>query len=89
MPRLPLETVVKRLNLVLRGWGNYFRVGNSARKFTQIDSYVHERLAILASNKHRRSGRNWTTRFNGEWRRRLGVYALDGTVSYRAAHAPR
>ena len=86
---LPLETVVKRLNLVLRGWGNYFRVGNSARKFHHIDSYVHERLAILASNKHGRSGRSWTTRFNGEWRRSLGVYTLDGTVSYRAAHAPR
>ena len=86
---LPLETVVKRLNLVLRGWGNYFRVGNAARKFHHIDSYVHERLAILASNKHGRSGRSWTTRFNGEWRRRLGVYTLDGTVSYRAAHAPR
>jgi RNA-directed DNA polymerase len=86
---LPLETVVKRLNLVLRGWGNYFRVGNSARKFSQIDSYVHERLAILASNKHGRSGRSWTTRFNGEWRRRLGVYTLDGTVSYGTAHAPR
>ena len=86
---LPLETVVKRLNLVLRGWGNYFRVGNSARKFGHIDSYVHERLAILASNKHGRSGRSWTTRFNGEWRRRLGVYTLDGTVSYGTAHAPR
>jgi group II intron reverse transcriptase/maturase len=86
---LPLEIVVKRLNLVLRGWSNYFRVGNSARKFSHIDSYVHERLAILASAKHGRTGRGWTTRFNGEWRRRLGVYALDGTVSYRAAHAPR
>jgi RNA-directed DNA polymerase len=86
---LPLQIVVTRLNQVLRGWGNYFRVGNSARKFSQIDSYVHERLAILASNKHGRSGRGWTTRFDGEWRQRLGIHALDGTVSYRAAHAPR
>jgi RNA-directed DNA polymerase len=53
-----LSTVVERLNPVLRGWGNYFRHANSARKFGQIDSYVHERLAILASNKHALSGRN-------------------------------
>ena len=86
---IQLEIVIKRLNLVLRGWGNYFRVGNSARKFSQIDSYVHERLAILASAKHGRTGRNWTTRFNGEWRRRLGLYALDGTVRHGNAHAPR
>jgi RNA-directed DNA polymerase len=43
---IALSTVVERLNPVLRGWGNYFRDGNSARKFAQIDSYVHERLAI-------------------------------------------
>jgi group II intron reverse transcriptase/maturase len=86
---LPLEVVVERLNPVIRGWGNYFRSGNSARKFSQIDSYVHERLAILASNKHQRSGRNWATRFNSEWLNRLGVYTLTGTVRYGAAHARR
>jgi len=84
-----LEIVVERLNPVIRGWGNYFRPGNSARKFSQIDSYVHERLAILASNKHKRSGRNWGTRFNSEWLGRLGVYTLTGTVRHGTAHAPR
>jgi group II intron reverse transcriptase/maturase len=86
---IELEIVVERLNPVIRGWGNYFRSGNSARKFSQIDSYVHERLAILASNKHQRSGRNWGTRFNSEWLGRLGVYTLTGTVRYGTAHAPR
>ncbi len=47
-----MEQVITNLNRVLRGWGAYFRYGNSARKFTTIDSYVHERLAIFASNKH-------------------------------------
>jgi group II intron reverse transcriptase/maturase len=86
---LPLEVVVERLNPVIRGWGNYFRSGNSARKFSQIDSYVHERLALLASDKHQRSGRNWGTRFNSEWLGRLGVYTLTGTIRYGTAHAPR
>src|SRR5262249_37775255 len=60
---IQLEIVVLRLNPVLRGWGNYFRHGNSARKFAQIDSYVHERLAILACNKHQLSGRKWLDRY--------------------------
>jgi RNA-directed DNA polymerase len=51
--------VVANLNRVLRGWGAYFRYGNSARKFAQIDGYVHERLAIFASIKHGRHGRNY------------------------------
>ena len=82
-----LSIVVGHLNPVLRGWGNYFRAGNSARKFSQVDSYVHERLAILASTKYALSGRNWATRFDGPWFRRLGVYTLTGTVRHGTAHA--
>jgi len=86
---LPIDAAVERLNPVLRGWGNYFRTGNSARKFAQIDSYVHERLAILACNKHGLSGRKWDSRFDGAWLGRLGVYTLAGTINYRSAHASR
>lgn len=84
-----LRTVVEHLNPVLRGWGNYFRAGNSARQFSRLDSYVHERLAILASDKHARRGRNWASRYNGAWFRRLGVYTLTGTVRYGTVHASR
>jgi group II intron reverse transcriptase/maturase len=84
-----LSITVEHLNPVLRGWGNYFGVGNSARQFHRIDSYVHERLAILASVKHGRSGRNWASRYKWAWFRRLGVYALSGTVRYGTVHAWR
>ena len=49
---LDMAVVVEGLNPVLRGWGAYFRYGNSARKFNAIDGYVHQRLAKLASVKH-------------------------------------
>jgi hypothetical protein len=51
--------VVANLNRVLRGWGAYFRYCNSARRFAQIDGYVHERLAIFAGIKHGLHGRNY------------------------------
>ncbi len=78
--------VVANLNRVLRGWGAYFRDGNSARKFAQIDGYVHERLAIFASIKHGRHGRNYH-RFTWAWFTSLGVYSLSGRVRHGAAHA--
>ncbi len=84
---MAISSVVDRLNPVLRGWGNYFRAGNSARKFHQIDSYVHERLAILARNKHQRSGRGWATEYNVAWFQRLGVHTLSGSVRYGNANA--
>ena len=39
-----LETVIKFLNMVIRGWRNYFRVGNSTTKFQELDLYVRNRL---------------------------------------------
>ena len=86
---LPLEWVVENLNPVLRGWGAYFRYGNSARKFAAIDAYVNQRLAMLASTKHGLRGWNWTTRFTHEWTSSLGVHRLNGTVRPTTAYASR
>ncbi len=81
----PLDEVVADLNPVLRGWGNYFRQGNSNRKFQAVDSYVHLRMARLASTKHGLHGRNWDTRFTYGWLSDLGIYHLTGTVRYYRA----
>jgi RNA-directed DNA polymerase len=86
---LPLEDTVEHVNHAVRGWGNYFRHGNSAAKFSALDSYVHERLAILASIKHGLKGRNWDTRFDYEWCTKLGVDRLTGRVRYTSAYASR
>ena len=85
---LSLETVVARLNPVLQGWAGYFRHGNSSKKFQAINSYVHQRMATLASNKYGLHGRNWATRFNYGWFISLGIYRLSGFVHYGSAHAP-
>ena len=76
----PLGMVVEDLNPVLRGWGNYFRYGNSTKKFYAVDSYVHLRIARLASTKHGLHGRNWATRYTYGWLSDLGIHRLTGTV---------
>ena len=87
--RLSLEDVVADLNPVLRGWGEYFRGGNSAAQFSLIDAYVNERLALLASDKHGLTGRNWVTRFNYKWVNSLRVHRLTGTIRPTTAYASR
>jgi group II intron reverse transcriptase/maturase len=86
-PRLleTLQRLIAELNPVLRGWGAYFRVGNSSPQFAQIDNYVRERLALFLSKKTRRSGRNWGERYTWAFFQRLGVYRLTGTVEGRKA----
>jgi RNA-directed DNA polymerase len=80
----PIQTVVAEVNRLLRGWGAYFRVGNSARQFRQVDDYVRERLALFASKKAGRRGRGWA-RHSPAFFAALGVYQLSGTVAWYTA----
>jgi len=81
----PVGPIVAEVNQALRGWGAYFRVGNSGRKFAWVDDYVRERLALFLSKKSRRHGRNFE-RYTYAYFKRLGVYRLAGTVTwYKAA----
>ncbi len=86
---LDMGTIIATLNQTLRGWGNYFRWGNSARKFTTIDAYVHMRLAMLASAKHGYTGRHWGRRFNLDWLKQFKLYHLSGNVRQGKMHALR
>lgn len=80
------RVVIRALNPVLRGWGNYFRTGNANNKFNQVDTYVYERLHDL---KVRRKGRNLKAGEAQRWDRdffwRHGLYRLRGTVKYPEA----
>jgi RNA-directed DNA polymerase len=78
--------VIAELNPILRGWGNYFRTGNAADKFRQIDDYVVGRLRRLLIKKRGRNLRpgqvdQWTEAwFNGH-----GLQRLRGTIRYPKA----
>jgi RNA-directed DNA polymerase len=81
-----LPNVIERLNLFLRGWGNYFRTGNAASKFCQLDLYVLWRLSRLMVKKR---GRNLhagqADRWTSHWFYDQGLYHLHGTVRYPKA----
>ncbi len=78
-----LRDVISDLNPVLRGWGNYFRTGNAAQRFNQLDSYVWRRLRALRvkrQGRHLRAGEAecWTS----DYFHNLGLHRLRGTVRY-------
>jgi group II intron reverse transcriptase/maturase len=77
-----LDEVVKALNSILRGWMNYFRYGNSTKKFSHVDNYVRERLSLWCSKKHGRSGRRWSTGLDNRKYWACGIQILVGNVVY-------
>ena len=81
-----IRDVIDDLNPVLRGWGNYFRTGNAAKKFCQIDDYVVGRLRDLMVKKRGRNLRpgQWLD-WDEDWFNGHGLYRLRGTVRYPKA----
>jgi len=81
-----IRDVIADLNPLLRGWGSYFRTGNAADKFVQVDRYVAWRLRRLMVKKR---GRNLRAGQAGQWTRTWfegkGLYRLSGTVRYPKA----
>jgi group II intron reverse transcriptase/maturase len=78
-----VRILIRELNPLLRGWGNYFRTGNADRKFNQLDSYVFARLhrfLVKRQGRHLKAGEaaKWTRDFF--WS--LGLHRLRGTVRY-------
>lgn len=78
-----LRDVIADLNPVMRGWGNYFKTGNAAIRFNQMDDYVWRRLTSL---RVKRKGRNLrpgeVERWSSEYFWNLGLHRLRGTVRY-------
>ena len=80
-----VRSVIAELNLVLRGWGQYFASGNAARQFGSVDSLVVRRLKAL---RVKRKGRNLrageASRWNREYFEAFGLHRLRGKIRYPA-----
>jgi RNA-directed DNA polymerase len=81
-----LPVVIERLNLFLRGWGNYFRTGNANHKFVEMDRYVTlllKRLLIKKRGRNLRPGQ--ADRWHRTWFHDQGLHQLMGTIRYPKA----
>jgi RNA-directed DNA polymerase len=78
-----IRVLIAELNPILRGWGNYFRTGNAADKFIQLDRYVAWRLKrLLVKKRGRNLRRGQAERWTRQWLHQQGLYRLMGTIRY-------
>ncbi|MBI2828264.1 MAG: group II intron reverse transcriptase/maturase, partial [Acidobacteria bacterium] len=81
-----LRETIAQLNPVLRGWGAYFRTGNAAIKFGQVDDYVARRLKRVLIKRHGRTLRpGQAAQWTPDYFHALGLHRLRGTIQYPEA----
>jgi len=70
------EEVIGELNLMLKGWANYFQLGSVSKAYESVDSHVRRRLRQWLGRKHKIKGRV-ENRFPDEYLyHKLGVIRL-------------
>ena len=77
----PIERVISLINPMLRGWVNYFAVGNSSECFTYIKDWVEKKVRRHLAHARKRKGFGWE-RWSRPW-----LYDTLGLFnSYRVRH---
>ena len=59
---LSLQEAIREINPILRGWHNYFRIGQGEKVFRRLDRFVMNRLRIFVKRKHNNPQRGITER---------------------------
>jgi hypothetical protein len=77
--RYSLDDKIRVLNPILRGWGQYFRIGNAHWHFQKVDSYVYTKLTNFLRRKHKRRGKGHRE-FPPSFFKKVGLYQLHGTI---------
>jgi RNA-directed DNA polymerase len=56
---LSVQAAVAQMNPILRGWVNYFRVGNSSQAFNKVQYHVERKVRRFAAKQRKRTGFGW------------------------------
>ena len=62
----PVDRVVYLINPILRGWANYFRIGNSSRCFGYVKDWVERKIRRHLMYARKRRGFGWN-RWSRAW----------------------
>ena len=60
----PLNEVIQSVNAVIRGWVNYFRIGNSNSTFKKVRNDIEKKVRTFVMKRQKRKGCGWK-----RWRR--------------------
>jgi RNA-directed DNA polymerase len=84
----PIDRVIDLINPILRGWTNYFRVGNSSRCFGYIRDWVEKKVRRNLMRARKLRGFGWERWSRNGLYERLGLFS-DYKIRYFIPKASR
>jgi RNA-directed DNA polymerase len=84
----PLNEVIHAVNAVIRGWVNYFRIGNSGNAFRTVKNDIEKKVRKFVMKRKKRHGYGWKRWSSEDIYQRWGLYNDYQVRYYRAKAAP-
>lgn len=78
--------IVKVLNPVIRGWVNYYKIGNSSKKFGKVKYYIGKRVRKCMRKGRQKSGYGYKEYPESYLYQKLGLYKdyrVEGTNAFK------
>jgi RNA-directed DNA polymerase len=70
----PITEIVTKINPILRGWVNYFRIGHSSRCFKSVEDWVQKKIRRHLYKARQRTGFGWKRWSKQELYRNTGIF---------------
>jgi len=70
----PLKEVIQAVNTVIRGWVNYFRIGNSNRTFAKVRYFIEQKVRRFVLKKKGLKGFGWKRWSREDIYKQWGLY---------------
>jgi RNA-directed DNA polymerase len=70
----PLEEVIQAVNAVVRGWVNYFRIGNSSSTFDKVKHFIEKKVRRFVMKRKGWKGFGWKRWSREEIYGKWGLY---------------
>lgn len=67
---------ITAVNSKLRGWANYFRVGNAYKESEKLAEYACSQLRLFLRRKYQKKGRQWYDRFPNRYFYKRGLHLV-------------
>jgi len=78
----PADRVIFLINPILRGWVNYFRIGNSSRCFGYVKDWVEKKIRCHLMRSRKRRGFGWYRWSRAWFYKTLGLFNDYGVRHY-------
>ena len=70
----PLNEVIQTLNIIIRGWVNYFRIGNSNSTFDKVRNYIEKKVRRFVVRRKKLKGFGWKLWSREDIYQKWGLY---------------